>query len=130
MHNSSYSTAFFSVKSHYSQTIPPTCQNRYSYLPEAAREAAEEIELAPNLAAMVFVILPIAKPAAVVSMAVEAAPTAAGIALAAPEDILAAPVPIAAVGIPVSVVRHVLFELCYHCEYDARCTKPVESATR
>ena len=99
-------------------------------LPEAAREAAAEIELVPNLAVMFFVVLPIVELAVVVptvAEAVLAAPTAVEIESAVPVERAAESVP-TAVGISVAVVQHIRYELCYHCGYDARCTKPVESA--
>lgn len=66
-------------------------------LHEAARVAAEESELVPNLAVMFFVVLPIVELAVVV-------PTVVEIALVVPAGMDAESVPIAAVGIFVAVV--------------------------
>ena len=91
--------------------------------------AAVVIVLAPSLAVMVFELLPTVE-------LVEAVPTAVGVALAAPEEIVAVVVPTVVVPIVAaastgSVVVSVVVErqqlaqreLCDRCVCAARCTK-------
>ena len=88
------------------------------------------IVLAPNLAVMAFVALPVVE-------LVEAAPTAVGVAMAAPEEIVEVTVPSVVVPIVAAAstrsvgVSDVVegqqlsqLELCDHCECAARCTMP------
>ena len=80
------------------------------------------IELAPNLAEVVFGFLPTVQ-------LVEAVPTVVGVALAAPEEIVAA-ASIGSVGVFVVVEQQQLSrrELCGRCECAARCITPGGSA--
>ena len=109
----------------------PIYRTRSLFLPEAARGAAVEFELAPSLAAMLPGVLPTAE-------FVEAVPIAVEVALAAPEELVVFD-PMAAVLAIVAVVssgsveapaaeleQHVEREPCGHCEGVARCTTPGE----
>ena len=88
------------------------------------------IELAPNLAEVVFGFLPTVQ-------LVEAVPTVVGVALAAPVEIVAGTVPTVvgpagSVGIFVVVEQQQLAQLapCDHCVGVARCITPGGSPMR